>query len=60
LDAVRKSEYARLQGRERRYIKGQKYTFRFSITSRRTSFARRGGFPRVIINYLIPWLVLNT
>ena len=26
LDAVRKSEYARLQGRERRYIKGQKYT----------------------------------
>ena len=26
LDSVRKSEYARLQGRERRYIKGQKYT----------------------------------
>ena len=26
LDHVRKSEYARLQGRERRYIKGQKYT----------------------------------
>jgi transposase len=26
LDAVRKSEYAQLQGRERRYIKGQKYT----------------------------------
>src|SRR6202521_2516168 len=26
LDAVRKSEYARLVGRERRYIKGQKYT----------------------------------
>ena len=26
LDTVRKSEYARLQGRERRYIKGQKYT----------------------------------
>jgi len=26
LDQVRKSEYARLQGRERRYIKGQKYT----------------------------------
>ena len=27
LDAVRKSEYARLAGRQRRYIKGQKYTF---------------------------------
>jgi transposase len=26
LDHVRKSEYARLQGRQRRYIKGQKYT----------------------------------
>lgn len=26
LDTVRKSEYARLEGRERRYIKGQKYT----------------------------------
>ena len=26
LDSVRKSEYARLSGRERRYIKGQKYT----------------------------------
>ena len=26
LDKVRKSEYARLQGRERRFIKGQKYT----------------------------------
>ena len=26
LDAVRKSEYARLAGRQRRYIKGQKYT----------------------------------
>jgi len=26
LDTVRKGEYARLQGRERRYIKGQKYT----------------------------------
>ena len=26
LDAVRKSEYARLAGRDRRYIKGQKYT----------------------------------
>jgi len=26
LDQVRKSEYARLTGRERRYIKGQKYT----------------------------------
>ena len=26
LDTVRKHEYARLQGRDRRYIKGQKYT----------------------------------
>ena len=26
LDKVRKSEYARLSGKERRYIKGQKYT----------------------------------
>jgi len=26
LDTVRKSEYARLSGRDRRYIKGQKYT----------------------------------
>src|SRR5204862_1593521 len=26
LDTVRKSEYARLAGRQRRYIKGQKYT----------------------------------
>jgi transposase len=26
LDAVRKSEYARLKGRDRRFIKGQKYT----------------------------------
>jgi transposase len=26
LDAIRKSEYARLSGRQRRYIKGQKYT----------------------------------
>src|SRR6267142_2009864 len=28
LDHVRKSEYARLGGRQRRYIKGQKYTLR--------------------------------
>ena len=27
LDTVRKREYARLSGRDRRYIKGQKYTF---------------------------------
>ena len=26
MDAVRKSEYGRLAGRDRRYIKGQKYT----------------------------------
>ena len=26
LDAVRKAEYARLAGRDRAYIKGQKYT----------------------------------
>jgi transposase len=26
LDAVRKAEYARLSGKDRRFIKGQKYT----------------------------------
>jgi hypothetical protein len=38
LDAVRKSEYARVQGRQRRYIKGQKYTLlsrRENLTARR-------------------------
>jgi transposase len=38
LDAVRKSEYARLQGRERRYIKGQKYT----LLSRRENLSLDG------------------
>ena len=33
LDQVRKSEYARLTGKERRYIKGQKYTL---LSHRRT------------------------
>ena len=40
LDAVRKSEYARLQGRERRYIKGQKYSSRAERISRSTARRR--------------------
>ncbi len=41
LDAVRKSEYARLQGRQRRYIKGQKYRcYRAGRTSRSTARRR--------------------
>jgi transposase len=38
LDTVRKSEYARLQGRERRYIKGQKYT----LLSRKANLTLEG------------------
>jgi transposase len=38
LDEVRKSEYARLSGRERRYIKGQKYT----LLSRRENLSLSG------------------
>jgi transposase len=38
LDAVRKSEYARLQGCQRRYIKGQKYT----LLSRRENLTLDG------------------
>jgi transposase len=38
LDAVRKSEYARLAGRDRRYIKGQKYT----LLSRRENLSLDG------------------
>ena len=38
LDEVRKSEYARLSGRQRRYIKGQKYT----LLSRRTNLSLSG------------------
>lgn len=38
LDQVRKSEYARLTGRERRYIKGQKYT----LLSRRENLSLDG------------------
>jgi transposase len=38
LDMVRKSEYARLTGRQRRYIKGQKYT----LLSRRTNLSVSG------------------
>jgi transposase len=38
LDAVRKSEYARLSGRERRFIKGQKYT----LLSRRENLSLSG------------------
>jgi transposase len=38
LDAIRKSEYARLSGRQRRYIKGQKYT----LLSRREKLSLSG------------------
>ncbi len=38
LDNVRKSEYARLSGRDRRYIKGQKYT----LLSRRENLTMEG------------------
>jgi transposase len=38
LDSVRKSEYARLSGRERRFIKGQKYT----LLSRRENLSLSG------------------
>jgi transposase len=38
LDKVRKSEYARLSGRERRFIKGQKYT----LLSRRENLSLSG------------------
>ena len=38
LDQIRKSEYARLSGRERRYIKGQKYT----LLSRRENLTLEG------------------
>ena len=38
LDSVRKSEYARLSGRDRRYIKGQKYT----LLSRRENLTLDG------------------
>jgi transposase len=38
LDAVRKSEYARVCGRQRRFIKGQKYT----LLSRRTNLSVSG------------------
>src|SRR5215204_1869426 len=38
LDTVRKSEYARLSGRDRRYIKGQKYT----LLSRRENLTLGG------------------
>ena len=38
LDKVRKSEYARLSGKDRRFIKGQKYT----LLSRRANLTREG------------------
>jgi transposase len=38
LDQVRKAEYARLSGQDRRYIKGQKYT----LLSRRENLTREG------------------
>lgn len=41
LDKVRKSEYARLSGKERRYLKGQKYT----LLSRRENLTMEGRPP---------------
>ncbi len=38
LDKVRKAEYARLSGKDRRYIKGQKYT----LLSRRENLTLEG------------------
>src|SRR5204862_3032808 len=38
LDLVRKSEYARLSGKDRRFIKGQKYT----LLSRRANLTQEG------------------
>jgi transposase len=38
LDKVRKSEYARLSGKDRKFIKGQKYT----LLSRRTNLTQEG------------------
>jgi len=38
LDKVRKSEYARLSGKDRRFIKGQKYT----LLSRRENLDTEG------------------
>jgi transposase len=38
LDKVRKSEYARLSGKDRRFIKGQKYT----LLSRRANLSQEG------------------
>jgi transposase len=47
LDEVRKSEYARLSGRQRRYIKGQKYT----LLSRRANLSLSGKRAlRVLLN----------
>jgi transposase len=40
LDKVRKSEYARLSGKDRRFIKGQKYT----LLSRRENLDTEGRF----------------
>jgi transposase len=42
LDQVRKSEYGRLAGRDRRYIKGQKYT----LLSRKESFGQLWSYER--------------
>jgi transposase len=41
LDKVRKSDYARLSGKERRYLKGQKYT----LLSRRENLTMEGRQP---------------
>jgi transposase len=54
LDAVRKSEYARLSGRDRRYIKGQKYT----LLSRRENLTLDGK--RALMTLLAANKRLNT
>ncbi|MCG3769990.1 MAG: hypothetical protein JW384_01124 [Nitrosomonadaceae bacterium] len=54
LDAVRKSEYARLTGHDRRYIKGQKYT----LLSRRENLSLDGR--RALKTLLLANRRLNT
>lgn len=58
LDQVRKSEYARLKGRERRYIKGQKYTLlsareNLSIDGRKALKALLAANKRLNTAYLL-------
>jgi transposase len=58
LDQVRKSEYARLKGRERRYLKGQKYTLlsareSLSLDGRKTLKALLAANKRLHTAYLL-------